>query len=180
MGWRSSSTRELSFEDCRVPSSHLLFKSDTNLTSLIRDMYLGRISLAASSIGLGQACYDHSLKYAQERVQFGKPISKFQRVQDMLVDMHVELEAAKMLNYKAGFLRDQGEYSAAHTAASVAKYYGTEAAKRAADRAVQIHGGYGFMDEYPVSRYYRDIRVATIGDGTSEIQRSIIAKSLGC
>lgn len=180
MGWRSSDTRELYFEDCRVPRAYQLKPRIPGLGATLLLLSLGRISLAASAIGLAQACLDHSLKYARERVQFGRPISSFQRVQDMLVDMHVEIEAARLLNLKAAFLRDQGQEQAAFNAASVAKLYGTEAGKRCADLAVQVHGGYGYMDEFPVSRYYRDIRIATIGDGTSEIQRMLIARSLGC
>jgi len=178
MGWRSSDTTELSFEDCRVPVTNIIAAPGDGLRHAFALLTLGRISLASSSIGLAQACFDASMKYSQERVQFNKPIASFQRVQDMLVEMMVGIDAARLLTLKAAVLRDQGRKY--QTEASVAKLYATEVGKRSADLAVQIHGGYGYMDEYAVSRYYRDIRIATIGDGTSEIQRMILARALGC
>lgn len=178
MGWRSSNTVELHFDDCRVPAANVIVNPGEGMKQAVAMLAVGRIGLSSSSIGLAQACIDASLKYAKARIQFNRPISAFQRVQDMLVEMAVEIDAARLLTHRAAFLRDQKR--SFHTEASVAKLYATEAAKKCADFAVQIHGGYGYIDEYAVSRYYRDIRIATIGDGTSQIQRMIIAKALGC
>jgi len=178
MGWRSSDTREIYLEDCRVPADHLLVGHATGLKAAFESLCLGRMGLAASSLGLAMAAYDASMEYAKTRIQFGQPISRFQRVQDMLVDMEVRIQAARLLLYKAAYLRDSGKDF--RKAASIAKYYCSETGKICADYGVQIHGGYGYLDEYAVSRYYRDIRIATIGDGTSQIQKMIIAKFIGC
>lgn len=177
MGWRSSDTHPLFFEDCRIPTENLLGSRGNGRWILHQGYAQARTFLAATSIGLGQACLDASLKYAQERTAFGRPIGRFQMIQDMIAEMAVQLEAARLLMYKAAWLAEQGQASLQATA--TAKYYATEAAKRIADLAVQIHGGQGYMDECPVSRYYRDIRVATIGDGTSQIQKLIIVRELG-
>ncbi|HEV7126777.1 MAG TPA: acyl-CoA dehydrogenase family protein, partial [Ktedonobacterales bacterium] len=136
----------------------------------------GRVAIAAMSVGLAQACLDESLKYARERKQFGRPIARFQAIQFKLADMAMEVELARLMYYKAAWLHMNGQPYARE--ASMAKLYASETAKRAADQAVQIHGGYGFMDEYPVSRYYRNVKVHEIGEGTSEVQRLIIAKHL--
>ena len=178
MGWHSSDTRELAFDECVVPAENMIVEPGKGLSQALTMLSLGRIAMAACSIGVGQACLDASLKYSKERVAFGRSISKFGRVQDMLVEMAVEIEAARLLTYKAAFLWDQSRNIEKEI--SIAKLYATEAGKKAADLAVQIHGGYGYIDEYPVSRYYRDIRIATIGDGTSEIHRMLIARHLGC
>jgi len=177
LGWRSSDTRECHFEDCEVPAENMIGPPGQGLQEAWGVLNIGRISLAATSIGLGQASLDASLKFAKERVQFGKPIMSFQRVQDMIVEMALQLEAARLLTLQAAYLwsRDRG----VQKEISMAKLFATEAGKKAADLGVQVHGGFGFMDEYPVSRYYRDVRVHTIGDGTSEIQRLIIARTLG-
>jgi short-chain 2-methylacyl-CoA dehydrogenase len=177
MGWRSSDTRECRFEDCVLPLENMVSQPGRGLAEGFSGLNIGRISLAATSVGLAQASLDASLKYAKERVQFGRPIGSFQRVQDMLVDMAVETQAARLLTMQAAFLLQQNP--AVQKEVSMAKLYSTEAAKKVADLGVQIHGGYGFMDEYPVSRYYRDVRIHTIGDGTSQIQRMIIARTLG-
>ncbi|MBU2550196.1 MAG: acyl-CoA dehydrogenase family protein [Proteobacteria bacterium] len=177
MGWRSSDTRECRFDDCVVPLNHMISQPGKGLEEGWGVLNLGRISLAATSVGLAQASLDASLKFARQRVQFGRPIGSFQRVQDMVVEMAVEIEAARLLTLQAAFLWEQDHD--VQKEISMAKLYATEAAKKVADLGVQVHGGFGFMDEYAVSRYYRDVRIHTIGDGTSQIQRMIIARTLG-
>jgi len=177
MGWRSSDTRECHFDDCVVPLENMLVPPGKGLEGAWGLLNMARIALAASSVGLAQASLDASLKYAKERVQFGKPIGSFQRVQDMLVEMALQIEASRLLTLQAAFLWEKD--TGVQKEICMAKLFATEAAKRAADLGVQVHGGFGFMDEYAVSRYYRDVRVNTIGDGTSEIQRLIIARTLG-
>jgi short-chain 2-methylacyl-CoA dehydrogenase len=137
---------------------------------------LGRIAIAALSVGLAQACLDESLKYMRERKQFGRPIAEFQAIQFKVADMAMEIELARLMYYKAAWRHMQEQPF--RTEASMAKLFASETAKRAADQAVQIHGGYGFMDEYPVSRYYRNVKAHEIGEGTSEVQRILIAKGL--
>jgi butyryl-CoA dehydrogenase len=176
MGWRASDTRPLSFEDCQVPVASTLGSRGDGFRQFMHILNLGRIAIAALSVGLAQACYDESLAYARERQQFGRPIAAFDTVQFKLADMAMEIELARLMYYKAAWLHMQGE---AYTKeASMAKLYASETAKRAADQAVQIHGGYGFMDEYPVSRYWRNVKAHEIGEGTSEVQRLIIYKHL--
>jgi len=136
----------------------------------------GRVAIAALSVGLAQACLDESVKYSKERQQFGRPISAFQAIQFKLADMTMEIELARLMYYKAAWLHMQGRPYTRE--AAMAKLFASETAKRAADQAVQIHGGYGFMDEYPVSRYYRNVKAHEIGEGTSEVQRMLIAKHL--
>jgi alkylation response protein AidB-like acyl-CoA dehydrogenase len=177
MGWRSSDTHPLFFEDCRVSADAMLGERGRGRYFLHQAYAQARMCLSATSIGLGQACLDASVKYAQERTAFGRSIGHFQMIQDMVAEMAVQLEAARLLTYKAAWLVDQGTPSL--QAAATAKYFGTEAGKKAADLAVQVHGGLGYMDECAVSRYYRDIRIATIGDGSSQIQKLIIARELG-
>lgn len=178
MGWRASDTRPLSFEDCAVPEGDILGQRGDGFKQFMRILDSGRIAIAALSVGLAQACLDASLSYAKERKQFGQPISKFQAVQFKLADMDTEIELARLMYYKAAWLLMQGKPYTRE--ASMAKLFASETAKRAADQAVQIHGGYGFMDEYPVSRYWRNVKVNEIGEGTSEVQRMVIAKQLGC
>lgn len=178
MGLRSSDTRELAFEDCRVPADHLVGESGVARLRVVQGLAKGRVCLSSTAVGLHQACLEESLKYARERIAFGRPISKFQHVQAMLVDMALDLELSRFIRDKAALLIDQGEPHMKE--ASMAKYFCCESAKKAADYAVQIHGAIGYMDECPVSRYYRDIRAATIADGTTEIQKWIIARELGC
>jgi short/branched chain acyl-CoA dehydrogenase len=177
MGWRASDTRELSFRDCTVPEDHLLGGRGNGLRQFLEILDGGRISVAAMGLGLAQGAYDLASAYARERKQFGQPIGKFQAIQFQLADMATEIEAGRNLVYKAAWLKDQGR-PFAH-AAAIAKLYTGELAHRAANASLQIHGGYGFMDEYAVSRLYRDQKVLEIGEGTNEIQRLVIARGLG-
>lgn len=178
MGWRASDTRPLIFEDCLVPAENVLGKRGDGFKQFMQILDAGRVAIAALSVGLAQACLDEALSYARQRKQFGQPISKFQAVQFKLADMDTEIELARLMYYKAAWLHMQGKSYTRE--ASMAKLFASETAKRAADQAVQIHGGYGFMDEYPVSRYWRNVKVNEIGEGTSEVQRMVIAKLLGC
>jgi butyryl-CoA dehydrogenase len=176
MGWRASDTRPLSFEDCQVPEESMLGGRGEGFRQFMHILTLGRVAIAALSVGLAQACYDAANSYARERQQFGKPIAAFQTLQFKLADMATEIELARLMYYKAAWLHMQGEPFARE--ASMAKLFASETAKRAADQAVQIHGAYGFMDEFPVSRYYRNVKAHEIGEGTSEVQRQIIFKHL--
>ena len=176
MGWRASDTRPLSFEDCQVPDENRLGERGGGFHHFMRILDAGRVAIAALSVGLAQACLDESLKYARERQQFGKPIAAFQGIQFKLADMAMEIELARLMYYKAAWQHMQGQPYTKE--ASMAKLFASETAKRCADQAVQIHGGYGFMDEYPVSRYWRNVKVHEIGEGTSEVQRILIAKHL--
>jgi short/branched chain acyl-CoA dehydrogenase len=178
MGWKASDTRPLSFEDCAVPAENILGQRGEGFKQFMQILDGGRIAIAALSVGLAQACLDEALSYAKERKQFGQPISKFQATQFKLADMDMEIELARLMYYKAAWLHMQGKPY--RREASMAKLFASETAKRAADQAVQIHGGYGFMDEYPVSRYWRSVKINEIGEGTSEVQRMVIAKFLGC
>ena len=174
MGLRASDTVELIFEDCRVPAENLLGREGDGFLIAMTSLDGGRIGISSQSLGVAQACLDAAVGYAKERVQFGKTISQFQGLRWMIADMATEIEAAKLLTFNAAAMRDRGEnYSAA---ASMAKVFASEMANRVAYRALQIHGGYGYMQEYPVERYYRDARVFTLYEGTSEIQRTVIAK----
>jgi alkylation response protein AidB-like acyl-CoA dehydrogenase len=177
LGWKASDTRELSFQGVRVPEGNLLGPRGQGFTQFLQILDGGRISVAAMGVGLAQGCYDLAYAYAKERQQFGKPISKFQAVQQKLVDMATEIEAARYLVYKAAWEKDQGR-DFGRTAA-MAKLYSGELSHRAANWALQIHGGYGFMDEYAISRFYRDQKILEIGEGTNEVQRMVIAKHLG-
>jgi short/branched chain acyl-CoA dehydrogenase len=174
MGYRSSETRELIFDDCHIPKENILGDPDKGISQFLMALQTSRIGLAAHSVGLAQAIFDVSLAYAQEREQFGRTISKFQAIQFKLADMLMETELARLMVYKAAWQKDQGEnYFATST---FAKIFASETAKRSADRGVQIHGGYGLMDEYPISRYWREVKFEEILDGTSEIQRRNIAR----
>ena len=177
LGWRASDTRELSFEDCRVPEENLLGPRGKGFQQFLEILDGGRISVAAMGVGLAQGCYDLASGYAAERQQFGRPISKFQAVQQKLVDMATEIEAARWLVWKAAWEKDQ-DRDFGRTAA-MAKLYSGELSHRAANWALQIHGGYGFMDEYAISRLYRDQKILEIGEGTNEVQRMVIARHLG-
>jgi alkylation response protein AidB-like acyl-CoA dehydrogenase len=177
LGWRASDTRELSFQGVRVPEGNLLGERGAGLKQFLQILDGGRISVAAMGVGLAQGCYDLASAYAKERVQFGKPIASFQAVQQKLVDIATELEAARYLVYKAAWEKDLGR-DFARTAA-MAKLFSGELSHRAANWALQIHGGYGFMDEYPISRLYRDQKILEIGEGTNEVQRMVIARHLG-
>jgi short-chain 2-methylacyl-CoA dehydrogenase len=177
MGWRASDTRELSFRDCAVPEGNLLGERGAGYRQFLEILDGGRISIAAMGLGLAQGAYDLAAAYACERQQFGQPISKFQAIQFKLADMATEIEAGRALVYRAAWLKDQGRPYA--QAAAMAKLFTGELAHRAANHALQIHGGYGFMDEYAISRLYRDQKVLEIGEGTNEVQRLVIARHLG-
>jgi alkylation response protein AidB-like acyl-CoA dehydrogenase len=177
LGWRASDTRELSFQGARVPEANLLGPRGEGFRQFLQILDGGRISVAAMGVGLAQGAYDLAFKYAQEREQFGKPIAKFQSVREKLVDMATEIDAARLLVYKAAWEKDR-ERPFAKTAA-MAKLYSGELSHRAANWALQIHGGYGFMDEYAISRFYRDQKILEIGEGTNEVQRMVIARHLG-
>ena len=177
LGWRASDTRELSFRDCAVPEGNLLGERGRGFQQFLEILDGGRISVAAMGVGLAQGAYDLALAYAQERKQFGKPIARFQAVQFALADMATEIEAGRVLVHRAAWLKDQGRPFA--LAAAQAKLYTGLLSNRAANAALQIHGGYGFMDEYAISRLYRDQKILEIGEGTNEVQRMVIAKLLG-
>jgi alkylation response protein AidB-like acyl-CoA dehydrogenase len=177
LGWRASDTRELSFKDAAVPEGNLLGPRGEGFKQFLEILDGGRISVAAMGVGLAQGCYDLAYRYAKEREQFGKPISSFQAVQFQLADMAVEIEAGRNLVYKAAWLKDQGRAFAKE--AAMAKLYTGELSHRVANAALQIHGGYGFMDESAISRLYRDQKILEIGEGTNEVQRMVIARHLG-
>jgi short/branched chain acyl-CoA dehydrogenase len=177
MGWRASDTHELSFADAAVPEDHLLGERGRGLQQFLKILDGGRISVAALSVGLAVGAYDEALRYAKERRQFGQAISKFQAIQFKLADMLAQIEHAKLMVFKAAWEKDNGRDFA--LSASLAKLYSAEISRHVVNEAVQIHGGYGFMDEYPVSRMYRDQKINEIGEGTNEIQRLAIARLLG-
>jgi short-chain 2-methylacyl-CoA dehydrogenase len=177
LGWRASDTRELSFQGARVPEANLLGPRGEGFRQFLQILDGGRISVAAMGVGLAQGAYDLAFAYAQQREQFGKPISKFQAVQEKLVDMATEIEAARVLVWKAAWEKDQGRPFA--QTAAMAKLFSGELSHRVANWALQIHGGYGFMDEYAISRLYRDQKILEIGEGTNEVQRMVIARHLG-
>jgi len=177
LGWRASDTRELSFQGARVPEANLLGERGQGFHQFLQILDGGRISVAAMGVGLAQGAYDLAHAYALQRRQFGKPIARFQSVQAKLVDMATEIEAARLLVYKAAWEKDQGRPFA--QTAAMAKLFSGELSHRAANWALQIHGGYGFMDEYAISRLYRDQKILEIGEGTNEVQRLVIARHLG-
>jgi short/branched chain acyl-CoA dehydrogenase len=177
LGWRASDTRELSFRDVRVPEGNLLGPRGKGFQQFLEILDGGRISVAAMGVGLAQGAYDLAAQYAKEREQFGKPIARFQAVQFALADMATEIEAGRGMVYKAAWLKDQGRPFGKE--AAMAKLYTGELSNRAANAALQIHGGYGFMEESPISRLYRDQKILEIGEGTNEVQRMVIAKHLG-
>jgi short-chain 2-methylacyl-CoA dehydrogenase len=177
MGWNAADTRELSFRDCEVPEGNLLGERGAGYRQFLEILDGGRISIAAMGLGLAQGAYDLAAAYARDRQQFGQPISKFQAIQFKLADMATEIEAGRGLVYRAAWLKDQGRPFA--QAAAMAKLYTGELAHRVANQSLQIHGGYGYMDEYAISRLYRDQKVLEIGEGTNEVQRLVIARHLG-
>jgi short-chain 2-methylacyl-CoA dehydrogenase len=177
LGWRASDTRELSFREVRVPEANLLGPRGKGFQQFLEILDGGRISVAAMGVGLAQGAYDLAAQYAKERQQFGRPIADFQAVQFALADMATEIEAGRSMVYKAAWLKDQGRPFGKE--AAMAKLYTGELSNRAANAALQIHGGYGFMDEFPISRLYRDQKILEIGEGTNEVQRMVIAKHLG-
>jgi short/branched chain acyl-CoA dehydrogenase len=177
MGWHASDTRALSFQGCRVGPEALLGVRGAGLKQFLQVLDGGRISIAAMGLGLAQGAFEQSLSYAKQRNAFGRPIAKFQAIQFKLADMETEIAAARHLVYHAAWLKDRGR-PFAH-AASLAKLYTGELSHRAANEGVQIHGGYGYMDEFPISRFYRDQKILEIGEGTNEVQRLVIARGLG-
>jgi alkylation response protein AidB-like acyl-CoA dehydrogenase len=177
LGWRASDTRELSFQGARVPEANLLGPRGEGFRQFLQILDGGRISVAAMGIGLAQGAYDLAYAYAKEREQFGKPISSFQAVQAKLVDMATEIEAGRNLVWKAAWEKDHGRDF--RKSAAMAKLFSGELSHRAANWSLQIHGGYGFMDEYAISRLYRDQKILEIGEGTNEVQRMVIARHLG-
>ena len=177
LGWHASDTRELSFENCAVPEDNLLGPRGRGYQQFLEILDGGRISVAAMGVGLAQGAYDLAYAYAQERRQFGRPIAKFQAVQFQLADMATEIEAGRALVYRAAWLKDQMRDFG--LAAAQAKLYTGELSNRVVNWALQIHGGYGYMDEYAISRLYRDQKILEIGEGTNEVQRMVIARHLG-
>jgi short/branched chain acyl-CoA dehydrogenase len=177
MGWNASDTRPLTFSDCRVPEENLLGPRGQGFKQFLHILDIGRIGVAAMGVGLAQGALDQALAYARERRAFGQPISKFQAIQTKLADMATEIEAARLLTYKAAFLKDEGRNFT--LTAAQAKLKTGRLAVRCAEEAVQIHGGYGYIEEYPVCRFYRDAKILTIGEGTDEVQQMVIARALG-
>ncbi len=176
LGLRASATGEVIFEGCRLPQEQMLGRKNDGFVDSLKVLDGGRVSIAALSIGMAQGAYDAALKYSKLRKQFGRPISEFQAIQHKLVDMAVDLDAARLLNYRAAWMLDHGKRVTRESA--MAKLFASEAAVRIANEAVQIHGGYGFIKDYPVEKFYRDVKLCTIGEGTSEIQRLVIARQL--
>jgi short/branched chain acyl-CoA dehydrogenase len=177
MGWNASDTRPLTFTDCRVDEADLLGPRGAGFKQFLHILDIGRIGVAAMGVGLAQGALDEALAYAKQRRAFGKPISSFQAIQGKLADIATEIEAARLLTYKAAWLKDEGRPFT--LTAAQAKLKTGRLAVRAAEEAVQIHGGYGYMEEYPVCRFYRDAKILTIGEGTDEIQQMVIARGLG-
>jgi short-chain 2-methylacyl-CoA dehydrogenase len=177
MGWNASDTRPLSFTECRVPEQSLLGPRGQGFKQFLHILDIGRIGVAAMGVGLAQGALDEALAYAKERKAFGKPISKFQAIQAKLADMSAEIEAARLLVYKAAREKDAGRNFT--LTAAQAKLKTGRLAVRCTEEAVQIHGGYGYIEEYPVCRFYRDAKILTIGEGTDEVQQMVIARALG-
>jgi len=176
LGLRASDTAELIFEDCVIPADNLLGKEGDGFIDAMRVLDGGRISIAALSLGMAQGAYEAALNYSKERRQFGKAIGEFQAIQWKLADMATEIDAARLLTMRAASMKDAGMKTTLES--SMAKLYASEVAVRCANEGVQIHGGYGFIKDYPAEKYYRDVKLCTIGEGTSEIQRLVIARQL--
>jgi alkylation response protein AidB-like acyl-CoA dehydrogenase len=177
MGWNASDTRPLTFSDCRVPEENLVGRRGAGFRQFLQVLDIGRIGVAAMGVGLAQGALDQALAYAKERRAFGQPISKFQAIQSKLADMATEIESGRLLTYKAAWLKD--EQRPFGLTAAQAKLKTGRLAVRATEEAVQIHGGYGYIEEYPVCRFYRDAKILTIGEGTDEVQQMVIARALG-
>ncbi len=177
MGWHASDTRELHFDECRVPEGNLLGRRGEGFRQFMNLLDGGRIAIAALSVGTAQGCMEECIRYSKERMQFGQPLANFQAIQFKLADMATDIELARTLTYKAASMRDAG---VPHTReAAMAKLFASEMCMRATTQGVQIHGGYGYMEEYAVSRYFRDAKILEIGEGTSEVQRMVIAREIG-
>jgi len=176
LGMRASDTSEVVFEECRLPSSQMLGEEGQGFINTLQVLDAGRIGIAALSVGLAQGAYEAARSYAKERRQFGRPIAAFQAIQWKLADAATAIEASRLLTYRAAYLKDRGRRMTKESA--MAKLYASETAVRVADDCVQIHGGYGFVKDYPAEKYFRDVKLLTIGEGTSEIQRLVIARQL--
>ena len=176
LGMRASETSEVIFENCRVPSSQLLGLEGQGFVNALQVLDAGRIGIAALAVGLAQGAYEAARRYSFERKQFGQPIGTFQAIRAKLVDAAMRIEAARLLTYRAAAMKDQGKRTTLE--AAMAKLYSSEVAVRVAEEGVQIHGGYGFVKDYPAEKYFRDVKLTTIGEGTSEIQRLVIARQL--
>ncbi|MCH7773076.1 MAG: acyl-CoA dehydrogenase family protein [Bacteroidetes bacterium] len=176
LGMRSCETSQIIFENCKVPAENLIGEEGMGFVQSLQILEGGRISIASLSVGLAQGCLDESIKYSQEREQFGKPLSAFQATQFKLANMKTDIDAARMLTLRAAYMKDKGIPN--RKEAAIAKLFASEIAEKAASEAVQIHGGYGFIKDYPVEKFYRDVKLLTIGEGTSEIQRIVIARDL--
>jgi alkylation response protein AidB-like acyl-CoA dehydrogenase len=176
LGMRASETTEVILESCRVPSDHLLGEQDAGFIGALQVLDAGRIGIAALAVGLAQGAFDSARQYASTRIQFGQPIASFQAIQWKLADMATRIDAARLLTWRAAFLKDRHQKTTLESA--MAKLYSSEIAVRVADDAVQIHGGYGFVKDYPAEKFFRDVKLTTIGEGTSEIQRLVIARQL--
>jgi alkylation response protein AidB-like acyl-CoA dehydrogenase len=177
LGMRASDTSEVIFDDCRVPAAALIGQEGEGFIQTMQVLDGGRVGIAALAVGLAQGAYEAALAHARARRQFGRPIAEFQAIRWKLADMATRLEASRWLTYRAAWLRDHPDRGPA-TASSIAKLYATETAVRAAEECVQIHGGYGFVKDYPAEKYFRDVKLCTIGEGTSEIQRLVIARDV--
>ncbi len=177
LGLRASDTSEIIFSDCKVPAENLLGEEGEGFTASLKVLDGGRISIAALGLGMAQGALDAAIRYAKQRKQFGRPISEFQAIQFKLADMATQVEAARLLVYQAAWLADRGDVRFTRES-SMAKLFASEVAVRVANECVQIHGGYGFIKDYPAEKYYRDVKLCTIGEGTSEIQRLVIARQL--
>src|SRR5208283_278799 len=169
-------TSELIFEDCEIPAENLLGREGNGFVDAMQTLDGGRISIAALGLGMAQGAYEAALKYSKERKQFGKPISEFQAIAFKLADLASEIDAARLLTQRAAAMKDAGMKTTLES--SMAKLYASEVAVRCADEGVQIHGGYGFIKDYPAEKFYRDVKLCTIGEGTSEIQRLVIARQI--
>jgi len=176
LGMRASDTSQLIFENCKVPKENLIGNEGEGFIQALKILEGGRISIAALSVGLAQGALNAALKYSKERFQFGKPLSEFQAIQFKLADIQTQIDAARMLTFRSAFMKDCGKPNIKE--AAMAKLYASEVAEKAASEAIQIFGGYGYMKDFPVEKFYRDVKLLTIGEGTSEIQRLVIAKEL--
>jgi len=176
LGMRASDTSEVLFENCRIPADRLLGVEGQGFVNTMQVLEAGRIGIAALAVGLAQGAYEAALRYARERKSFGKPIASFQAIQWKLADAATKIEAARLLTYQAAYLKGRGQRTTLES--SMAKLYASEIAVKVADDCVQIHGGYGFVKDYPAEKYFRDVKLTTIGEGTSEIQRLVIARQL--
>jgi hypothetical protein len=176
LGMRASDTSEVLFENCKIPADQLLGVEGKGFVNTMQVLDAGRIGIAALSVGLAQGAYEAALNYAKERRSFGKPIASFQAIQWKLADAATKIEAARLLTYRAAYLKDRAQRTTLES--SMAKLYASEVAVRVAEDCVQIHGGYGFVKDYPAEKFFRDVKLLTIGEGTSEIQRLVIARQL--